>query len=254
MQNRSTNRIARIQGIMATVSGLTNTAAPRARKALDLLDDTRVSSIPGVVQAYLQRAAAIHADGELSDSGKSTRIQAQASSAFGNVASAAREIALLEAEHRAEMQTAAVIPVPTVNDTLIDLELARQIKEAAPTLSKLDFLSERTRQALARIPLELSGLSAEAQARVTSSLIPNADAARFSDEAAAIAAARDVAQAAIDELQPVAKWTPRELVQHIGADSGYRLPGVVQSLADRLGAEKAEEGAVNAADASASAS
>ena len=115
-------------------------------------------------------------------------------------------------------------------------------------------MSERTRQALARIPLELSGLSAEAQARVTSSLIPNADAARFSDEAAAIAAARNVAQAAIDELQPVAKWTPRELVQHIGADSGYRLPGVVQSLADRLadrlGAEKAEEGAVNAADAS----
>lgn len=249
MQN-STNRIALVQGILATVSGLTNTTAPRARKALDLLDDTRVSSVPSIVQAYLQRAAAIQADGDLSDSGKRTRIQAQASSAFGNVASAARKIALLEAELRAEMQNAAIIPVPSINDTLIDLELARQIKEAAPTLSKLDFLSERTRQALARIPQELTGLSAEALARVTSSLIPSGDAARFSDEAAAIDAARNVAQTAIDELQPVAKWTPRELVQHIGADSGYRLPGVVQSLADRLAAEKAEEGAVNAADAS----
>lgn len=253
MQTR-TNRIARIQGIMATVSGLTNTAAPRARKALDLLDDTRVSSIPSMMAAFNQRAASIRADRELSDEGKSTRIRSAANSIFGNVASAAREIAELEQQHKAEMATAVVIPEADAAATLIDLALAAHIRAENPTPTALTMASERTRQALARIPVELSGITPEVQTRVIGSLIPSADAARFIDEAAAIAAARDVAQAAIDELQPVAKWTPRELVQYIGADSGYRLPGVVQSLADRLSAEKAEEGAVKAADASASAS
>lgn len=64
---------------------------------------------------------------------------------------------------------------------------------------------------------------------------------RFSKEAEAIDTARRVTQAAIDELQPLAQWTPAELVKRIGHDSGFNLPGVVQSLADKLAANQAAD-------------
>ncbi|MEJ3960720.1 hypothetical protein WGP40_10360 [Brachymonas sp. G13] len=236
-----TARIADITKFMVKASGLSNTTSQRAQRALALIDGERVSSITGIMQAHGQRIDAIHADRELSSEGKAARGRTAAASVFGNVASVAREIAALDAEYRAEMQKAIVIPEASVNDTLIDLALAASVKAANPTPTALTMASERTRQALARIPVELSGLTPEVQARVVGSLISPADAVRFGEEAEAIDTARQVAQAAIDELQPIAQWTPAEMVKHVGHDTGYRLPGVVQSLADKLAANQAAD-------------
>ena len=239
----STARSTTIANVMTNVSGLSRSTSKRVQQTLALIDGERVSSITGMMAAFNQRAASIRADRELSDEGKSTRIRSAANSIFGNVASEARAIAELEQQHKAEMATAVVIPEADAAATLIDLALAAHIRAENPTPTALTMASERTRQALARIPVELSGITPEVQTRVIGSLISPADAARFSEEAEAINIARRIAQSAIDELQPIAKWTPTELVKYVGHDTGYRLPGVLQSLADKVAAKAATEAA-----------
>ena len=66
-------------------------------------------------------------------------------------------------------------------------------------------------------------------------------ALQLGDGSQTLGAARNAAQAAIDELAPVAKWEPRELVQQFGAQSGWKLPGVLlHGFGERLAAERAE--------------
>lgn len=210
--------------------------SPRTAEALQVLDIERVSSAPALVAAYHDRAAEIRRDPMLSDAGKQSKIQGAATSTLGNIAAMARRIVEMETEHRAESGLVP-LPEPTASDTLIDLALAAQIKADPPTGFALEHASERTRIAVARLPRELSGLSAELQVRAHASLTPASDAARIAAEATALDAARQVVQQAIGELQTDARWQPAELVKAFG--NHWKLPGIVETLANRLAAADA---------------
>ena len=78
------SQTARLASIVAMMSrGLRESSAPRVRDALPWLDPERVSSVPGLLSKYYERADAIRRDAMLSDEGKSTQLQAAASGASG---------------------------------------------------------------------------------------------------------------------------------------------------------------------------
>lgn len=224
MSNQSkTLRLAMVSRI--TTQGIAKSSSRVVIDALQAIDPERVSSIPGMLASYLGKIGSIRQDRELSDEGKKTRIQSAASSHLGNIAALAKSLATLEAQHRADRDSAVPLPKAEVADVLLDMALVQQIRQDNPIPSKLVNMSERARLAVARMPLELSGLTPDVQAKVHGSLMSPEKAAQLQEEAQALNSARAVVQSAIEELAPDAKWSPRELVDNFG--TAWRLPGVV---------------------------
>lgn len=238
MRQDRTTRVAEIAARMLAANGVSATDSPRTAEALKILDPESVGSVPGILGLLAQTVAGIERDPELSAEGKRTRIRAAADGRLGNIASLAKAIARLETEHRRDADEAVPIPAAEVGDVLLDLALAGHLRDVRPIPSKLLNMSERVRLAAARVPPELSGLTPEVAAKARGSLMNPQTAVRLGNEAAALDAARRAVQGAIDELAPVAKWTPSELVKHIGPE--WRLPGVAPSMAERLTAEAGE--------------
>ncbi len=204
-----------------------------ARRVQKLIDPASVASAVGQVADLHEKAAAIHRDRELSDHGKSERIRAAADSRLANIASVAREFVSLEREHAARRSAILADAAPPSADaaqTLIDLELGRLLKAEPPSATALTMASERVRQAVARLPAELTGVSEETRARVIGSLVSADEAWELEEEATTLAAARRVLQSAIDDVAPSADWGPQEMLRHFGADTGWHLRGVVPTL------------------------
>jgi hypothetical protein len=222
MKNPNATRLIEINRMMA--GRLNPSTSPIVAQCLEAMDDERVSSVAGLVRSYTQKLAGIHADQELSDIGKRERQRATASTTLGNIAAVARKLADAERQHRAAKANAVKIEKGDATETLIDLELARYVRETRPIPSLLERMDARIRTAAVRLPPELSGIDAPTQARIAGSLISAELAATLADEAQALEAARNATQAAIDEVSAAAKWTPRELVEAFG--EGWKLPGV----------------------------
>lgn len=225
-------RLARAAALLAQNAGIDPSASPRAADAFKLIDGEAVSSLPGLVNVFRQRRAAIDADQTLSDLGKREQLRAFANSHLGNIATKARRVVELESEYAKDRASAVPLPKADASETLIDLALAQHIRSTEPIPTALMTMSERVRLAIARVPVELSGLTAETQARVHGSLMNPAKALQFATEAQAIGAAREVTQAAIDEIATHAEWPAAELVRHFGTH--WRLPGVADSSAATL--------------------
>lgn len=238
-----TQQLMAATNAMIRGSGLAQSANPRVTRALRAADASRVSSVPGIVQAFTEKRAAIVADKDLSDSGKQARIRAAAGNALANIGAGAKAIAALEREHAQARASAVRLEKPDAAEMMLDLAIAAHIRETAPIPSVLERQSERVRVALARVPSELSGIKPEVQARVLGSLVDAETAAQLAEEVQALEIARQVTQAGIDDLASEAQLQPRELVQAFGTD--WRLPGLVDSLTQRLAreieAEQAEE-------------
>lgn len=213
--------------------------SPRVAQALAWLDAEKITSAPGILAGFRQRADAIMADRDLSDSGKRDRVRAAADSTAGNIATLAKKLVALEQAHNIDVSTAVPIPKADAADVILDLALVAHVKSAEPIPSKLLNMSERIRLAVARTPPELTGIAPDLQARVHGSLMSPDKAVQIGDEAQAIGAARSVVQHAINELAPDVKWEAREWVQQFGAHSGFKLPGIVDSLARKLAGEPA---------------
>ncbi len=242
MNSLKTHRIASIAARMVgTVS------SPLALRALALIDGERVSSAPSIIGSFEQSAAATNADKDLSEQGKATRVRSAAESRLVSLSSTAKEFVALQNEHGHKQAKAMRDAVPPATDTgqvLIDLAIAAQVKADRPLMFTIERSSERVRQALARTPPELSGITAEQQSRVVGSLVSPALAAELGEEAAALEGVRSVIQSGIDELQAVARCEPKELVARFGTD--WKLPGIVDSLMRRLDAENAVSEAATA--------
>lgn len=226
-------RLASIASRIASLSGISPTDSPRTDLALQLIDVERVSSVPSLVHAFDQKRESISIDRNLSQHGKQEQIRAAANSVLGNIATLAKRLTDLESDYERDRATVP-LPKPDAADMLLDLELARHIRASEPIPSRLVEMSERVRLAVARVPVELSGISVATQARVHGSLMSQQKAAQLSSEAHALEAARNVTQAAISELAPQANWLATELVRHFGTK--WRLPGVTDSTALRLAA------------------
>jgi len=235
MSNKpSAVRLAQASAILARLSGLDPSVSPRVAAVVKLLDSETASSIPSMARSFEQRRDSIRANAKLSDIGKAEEIQGFANSLLGNLATRAKQVTDLEAEHHADKLSAVPLPQASVNDTLIDIELAKHVRSLDLIPSRLVELPERLRLAIARTPSELSGLRPEIHTRIHGSLMSPAKAVQLSSEAQALGAAREVMQAAINELAPQAKWPATELVRHFG--DRWRLPGVTDSTAQRLAA------------------
>lgn len=234
---------ARMAQIANLMTGRLNRGYPRVAEALKQIDPETVSSATSIVSAYLAKRNAINADRELSAEGKTARIKAAADSTLGNIAAVARKVAALDLEHRQDLARAVPLPPADPVSVHIDIALARLIAEQRPIPTKLQMMSERVRLAVARLPAELSGIAPEVHAKVHGSLMDPVTAARLGDEAAALSSARSVAQAAIDEIAPDAKWAPGDLVQHFGTDTGFRLPGIYDAAAAARMAQESQAAA-----------
>jgi len=235
MNELKTNRIGEIA---RTIAG--DPTSKIARSALELLDGERVSSLPSIVSSFEVKRQAINADPELSAVGKRERTRAAASAGLSNVAVLAKQVVALEAEHQSNRNAAIARAAPPVSDapqTLVDLALAAMVRAENPVATKLVMASERVRQAVARLPRELSGITEEAHARIVGTFIDPADAAALAEEAKALPAVREAIQHGITELARDAQWEPRQLVQGFGR--AWKLPGLTDALAELMEAESA---------------
>ena len=210
-------------------------ASTTVAAALKLIDDDRVGGIISIATGHAEKAKAINSDNELSDLGKRERVKAAARSDIVNAASVAKKLTDLEAQHRQAKSEAVPLPKPDAAEVLMDLALLAHVKATNPTATALTMMSERIRLAVARSPVELSGVKPEAQARVHGSLISPEVATRLEEEAEALSIAREMVQSAIDELAPSAGLSPLEAVTLFGTK--WHLPGVTDSMAQRLAAE-----------------
>lgn len=225
----------------ATRALTANLRGPLVGQALALVDPERVSSVTGLLGAYHQQALGIRDDRELSPEGQASRTRAAADARLGSLTNTARQLVELEQKHAAKVQATMRGAVPAADDlrsVLADLALAAQVKATAPTTQALELASVRTRQAVARLPAELSGLADAAHLHVTASLVSPAAARELADERQALSAVREVIQAGITELADVARPAPGDLVRGFGG-GGWRLPGVVESVVAALPAAPA---------------
>lgn len=227
-RTQSLTRISR--GLLVQTAG--RSASPLVAEVLRLTDPEAVSSLPGIANAYNMRTAQIHSDRELSDVGKRERMKSVADGAAGHVGKLAKRVAELEAQHRTTRANAVQLPKADAADVLLDIELAKFIRESEPIPSKLTAMSERVRIAMARLPVEITGLTTEVQASVLGSLVSPELAVQFAEEEQALSAARSVVQSAINEVAPVAELSPRDMVQTFG--TRWRLPGLTDTYVERV--------------------
>lgn len=240
MSNHKSTRLALASRALADSGELTTSTSMRVAQALAMLDQDRITSVPGLMKARDDRAGVVIGDRDLSDEGKRSRVKAIASSTLGNLASLAKKIVELEAEYQKDAATAVPLPEASPADVLIDLALASYVKQVNPIPTKLENMSERVRLAIARTPPELAGIEPAVQARVLGSLMSPDKAVQLGDEKQALQLARNVVQAAIHDLSADAQEAPREMVRMFGTD--WKLPGVAESMAERLASEPAPGG------------
>ncbi|MBS0495963.1 MAG: hypothetical protein JSS31_18910 [Proteobacteria bacterium] len=233
---QTTLKTARLASMARMMAG--NPTSPLALRALAMIDPERVSSAPGIVGLFERSAAQAHGDKDLSDSGKAARVRSAADSRLMGLSTTAKELVALEKEHRqkqGEAMRRAAPPAADAAQAVIDVALAQQIREAKPISFVLENSSERVRQALARVPVELSGITSEQQARIVGTFVSPEMAVVLGEEQAALNGAREVIQDAISGLQGIAQVEPMELVKRFGTD--WKLPGVVDSTMQRLHAQ-----------------
>lgn len=224
-----------------TLKHLNKTTSKIVNDALTVINNDLVGSIPGALKYFEGRRTAIKADIDLSENGKNSQIRSAAVSTMSNLSGLAKRIVGLEELHNETKKNAIKIEKADVPEVLVDLELLKHIKSADMIPMKLMQLPERLRVALVRNPVELSGIKPEVQDRILGSLISPDMAVQLSEEAEALESARLLMQTSINELAPISGLTPREMVEHFG--NSWQLPGVVDSLMNRLASNAKNESA-----------
>lgn len=224
-------QIARASMALMRASG-NSSGSPLVAETLNVIDGERVSSIPSILKALGGKRQAVLTDKELSDLGKSGRLKDLARSHLGNISSLAKKVVTLERQHREARAAAVPIPKADAADVLMDLALAQHVRSANLKPSELVSMGERARLAIARCPLELTGLTPEVHARVHGSLMDPRKAAQFAEEAQALDVARAVVQESIREVVPDAQWQAPELIEAFGAD--WEIPGMAQTEIARM--------------------
>jgi len=230
-QESKAQQIARASLALMRASGNTS-GSPLVSETLNVIDGERANSIPSILSALNGKRQAVLGDKELSDLGKSGRVKDIARSHLGNVAALAKKVVAMEKQHREARATAVPIPKADAADVLMDLALAQHVRSANLKPSELVSMGERARLAVARCPLELTGITPEVHARVHGSLMDPRKAAQFAEEAQALDTARAVVQAAIREVAPEAQWQASELIDAFGAD--WEIPGMARTEIDRM--------------------
>lgn len=200
----------------------------RADRALALLDSERITSVPGLLGLYERDTGGVRADVTLSDVGKQERFRSMAASRLQNLTEAAKTVEELEGQYLTdEAQALQLRPWSETDRVEVDIALASLVREqqarTATDERARSFISglhrngsEQMRRAVARLPLELSGLSREVHDKVRHSLVPATTAARLDAESKAIFAAREAVQSAIEYLSGEAKSEHRQLVGLFG--------------------------------------
>ena len=187
-----------------------------------MCDAERVSGAAGLALSFTQRLHAIRSDAELSAEGKLKRTRALAESAWPNVAGQAAEWHELNRKHQAAQQKArmAAVPEPSMADTLHDLEIARQFRDAPsrPSLTVLEMSLARQRQALVRTPTAITGLSESDHARLVGSLVDHQTALTLEAQADALRYSREAVQTAANLVTGHLGLKPSEKLAALGGE------------------------------------
>lgn len=215
------------------------------KAAWEIADPERISSAVGIVNAYLQAAQEVNNDATLSDHGKTERRRELAKNRLYQLKPLAERVTSLEAQHKRALTDMVQVKPADAAEAIIDIELAKAYREQAPIPTVLERWSERARQALVRLPTELTGMDDALRERIALTLADTTKAASAADDGEALRIARRAVQQAILTLQETAQATAGELVHWFG--QGWKLPGVIDALV-RLRMEAAKTPAQVAAD------
>lgn len=241
MSNLTTIRIdGRIKAIWPT--GVDTNASPLVSRAWKAIDPEAVASATGLVNRFAGQRDTVNSDRELSHEGKRNRIKQAASNALSNLKTTAEAVLKMESEFNASTSGLVKIPDQTPADAVIDLEIARMYRENTPITTVVSMSwSDRAKQALVRLPKELTGMDDKTFETVRMSLADPATASVYATDALAIAAARQSVQGAINSLQQEAQEPISELVRMFG--SGWKIPGVADTLAKAMADRQADQSA-----------
>lgn len=165
--------------------------------AYRLIDPDSVSSAVGILRRFNEIKEATSADPALSDVGKLQRLDEAANNALGNLRTKADGIRRLESEYQEMAQEAVKIPEPGMADVMHDMEIARMARADSKTATAIELASERTRLALVRVPVEISGIKPETRERLRGSFISPELALELEQRSTALHAAREGVQRAI---------------------------------------------------------
>ena len=165
--------------------------------AYQVIDPERITSAVGIMRSFEQKRQAAAADVTLSDEGKRQRTADAASNALANLRGMADKVRSLEAEYQELAANAVQIPEASAADAMHDMEIARMARSDAKTPTALELTSQRTRLALVRVPVEISGIKPETLERLRGSFVSPETALELEQRTAAIRAAREGVQRAI---------------------------------------------------------
>ena len=205
------------------------TGSAAVKAAWAIVDPERVSSAPGIVDSYDALARQINADSHLSDAGKQERRREAARNRLHQLKQHADRVKELEALHGREVAALVEVKPAEPADAVIDIALAQAYKEQAPIPTILEGWSVRAREALARLPPELTGMDEALRERIALTLAPAQAAGEALQTGQAVRVAREVVQKAINELQSVAQVEVAVLVSWFGG-AGFKLAGVIDTL------------------------
>ena len=171
--------------------------ADHTSEAFKLVDPESLTSAVGIARRFNEAKDAANADKTLSDIGKRERISEAAMNALVNLRTKADTVRRLEAEYQQLAAEAVQIPEPSMADVMHDMEIARMARADSKTAPAIELSSERTRLALVRVPVEISGIKPETRERLRGSFISPEIALQLEQRTAAIGTARGGVQRAI---------------------------------------------------------
>lgn len=215
------------------------------KAAWEIADPDRLNSALGIVGAFLQSVQQIDADRDLSDHGKSERRRDVAKNRLYQLKPLAERVTSLEAQHKRALTDLVQVKPADAAEAIVDIALAKEYREQAPIPTVLERWSERARQALVRLPAEITGMDDGLRERIALTLADPVKAGSIANDGEALRVARRVVQQSILTLQEAAQVSVGELSQWFGR--GWQLPGVIDALV-RLRMETAKSAAQVAAE------
>lgn len=167
------------------------------QEAYRLIDPEAASSAVGILRRLHETKEATQADPMLSDAGKLQKTAEAAAVALANLRTKADTVRRLESEYQQLAADAVQIPEASAADAMHDMEIARMARADSKTAPAIELASERTRLALVRVPVEISGIKPETRERLRGSFISPEMALELEQRATALHAAREGVQRAI---------------------------------------------------------
>lgn len=194
------------------------------RTCRGVCDPAKDGGATAVLFSWLNQRQSIEEDTDLSPEGQASRLAHADEKAWAALPGAVRSFNTAAAMHASALATALAKVVPTTDaaGVQVDLALAAQFRDK-PMAQPEKSASRRMREALARLPTELTGVDEDAHQRIAHSLLEQSDLARFERHQKALSHARVALQKAIGLIAPKMPGGATQKRLHLGAGDEFRI-------------------------------